>query len=69
MTFDFRELRDTVNFSVESADGWKPLGGAHRLVYRLDHFAGVRIGLFCCSTAEEGGSAGFRRFSYDVDEE
>ena len=69
MTFDFRDLRDTVRFAVETEDGWGELGGAHKLIYRLDHFTGVRVGLFCLSTREAGGSAGFSRFAYAVDGE
>lgn len=69
MSFDFRELRDTVSFALERDGAWIPLGGAHKLVYRLDHFAGVRIGLFCCAGLEPGGSAGFSRFTYATEEE
>ena len=69
MSFDFRDLRDTVRFAVETADGWKDLGSPHKLVYRLDHFTGVRVGLFCASTREAGGSAGFSAFRYAVDGE
>ena len=69
MSFDFRDLRDTVRFAVGTEDGWRDLGRAHKLVYRLDHFTGVRIGLFCASTREPGGSAGFSRFRYTVDGE
>ena len=67
--FDFRELRDTVSFFLEEKGGRIPLGGAHKLVYRLDHFTGVRIGLFCYAVKEAGGSASFRDFTYTVDSE
>ena len=67
--YDFRDLKDTVEFYAETGDGWRPLGPVHKLVYRLDHFAGVRIGLFLMSGKEAGGSAEFTRFSMTVDED
>ena len=67
--YDFRDLKDTVAFCAETGDGWRPLGPVHKLVYRLDHFAGVRIGLFLMSGKEAGGSAEFTRFSMTVDED
>ena len=69
MTFDFRDLRDTVRFFAERDGRWIPLGGEHKLIYRLDHFTGVRIGLFCIAGREAGGSAGFSRFTYTAEEE
>ena len=36
---------------------------------RLDHFAGVRIGLLVTAGKEAGGSAEFTRFSMTVDED
>lgn len=63
--FDFR--RDTVRFFYW-ADGWQPLGEAHQLVYRLDHFMGVRVGLYCYSTRETGGSAVFADFVYQTEQ-
>lgn len=59
--FDFRD--DTVRFFYED-HGWRPMGDAHRLYYRLDHFMGVRAGLFCYSTKQTGGSAVFADFVY-----
>ena len=67
--FDFREGRDTVAFrwrTAESDDVWQPLGGPHILHYRLDHFMGVRVGLFCYATKKTGGEAGFSAFSFSV---
>ena len=69
MTFDFRDLRDTVRFFIGRDGPWIPLGGEHKLVYRLDHFTGVRTGLFCIAGEQAGGSAGFSRFTYAVDGE
>lgn len=63
--FDFET--DTVCFFFLK-DGWKQLGPAHRLYYRLDHFMGVRAGLFCYSTVKPGGSAVFSDFVYEKEQ-
>ena len=65
--FDF--TRDTVQFTVQTAEGLQPIGVPHQLVYRLDHFMGCRVGLFMYSTQEPGGSARFTDFTYHVDAE
>lgn len=59
--FDFTS--DSVRFFYW-AERWQPLGQAHHLEYRLDHFMGVRVGLFCYSTRQSGGSAVFADFVY-----
>ena len=64
--FDFST--DEVSFFYDD-NGWQPLGGAHRLYYRLDHFMGVRAGLFCYSTQRAGGSAVFADYEYTIGEE
>ena len=66
--FDFRELRDQVCFDYWQDDRWVAIGEPHRLVYRLDHFVGCRIGLFCYATRKAGGSAVLADFTYRVDE-
>ncbi|MBQ8554391.1 MAG: family 43 glycosylhydrolase [Clostridia bacterium] len=66
--FDFNT--DTVQFFALSDDkGWVKVGQPHRLVYRLDHFMGCRVGLFMYSTIETGGSAWFTGFTCHVEEE
>ena len=65
---DFDFSTDTVQFFCLE-DEWRPLGGKHQLHYRLDHFMGVRAGLFCYATRRSGGSAVFTDFVYTVDEE
>ena len=62
--FDFDT--DTVRFFFEENGAWRQLGGAHQLKYRLDHFMGVRAGLFCYSTKQSGGSAVFADFGYSL---
>ena len=65
--FDF--TRDLVQMSWLDGGEWRPVGEAHRLVYRLDHFMGCRIGLFVHATQEAGGEACFRDFTMTVEEE
>ncbi len=61
--FDFTGLKDTVCFSVLKNGAWETVGEPHRLLYRLDHFMGVRIGVFCYGTADAaGGKARFVDF-------
>ena len=60
--FDF--AGDTVRFEAMLDGGWQSIGEKHRLVYRLDHFVGCRVGLFYYATARAGGSAVFADFLY-----
>lgn len=60
--FDFDDMKDEVTFFAVQNGEKLQIGEPHKLVYRLDHFMGVRIGLFCYSTKMTGGSALFRDF-------
>ena len=62
--FDFTNLADTAVFSYLCDGQWLTVGTPHHLVYRLDHFMGCRIGLFCYATETVGGSAVFSDFQY-----
>jgi hypothetical protein len=62
--FDFRV--DTVCFDYRSGDAWVAVGKPHKLIYRLDHFMGCRVGLFAYATQAVGGSATFADFTYLV---
>ncbi len=66
---DFDFCADTVRFSHLADGEWRAVKGVHRLVYRLDHFVGCRIGLFLYATADIGGTARFTDFDYHVKEE
>jgi len=66
---DFDFTRDAVQFSALLDGAWTPIGAAHQLVYRLDHFMGCRIGLFVYAAQEPGGTAHFADFTYRVKEE
>ena len=56
---------DTVYFGFMEDGGVRhSIGMPHKLVFKLDHFTGVRFGLFVFSTKEAGGSAEFSDFVY-----
>jgi beta-xylosidase len=61
---DFTDMKDEVTFSCEEGGMFVPLGGVHRLEFRLDHFTGARFGLCVFATKEAGGTAVFREFRY-----
>ena len=58
----FAYMDDKGHFSYGSDGRMTPLGGEVGLVFRLDHFTGVRFGLFAFSTESAGGSAVFSDF-------
>lgn len=62
--FDFS--CDQVQFSYERAGVFVDVGKPHKLVYRLDHFTGCRIGLCAFSSQSTGGDAVFSNFVYQV---
>ena len=66
--YDFTDCKDEVTFFYRDADTpeseWCPLGTAHRMVFKMDHFTGCRVGLFAYATKETGGIAEFGRFRY-----
>ena len=64
--FDFENMTDTAVFSYLQNGQWHTIGKPHHLVYRLDHFVGCRVGLFCYSTRQPGGSAVFSDFVYKL---
>ena len=62
--FDFN--LDAVRFLLLRDGVWQPVGRAHPLKYRLDHFMGCRVGLFAYATEQPSGAAVFADFSYEV---
>ncbi|OAX48447.1 glycoside hydrolase family 43 protein [Paenibacillus sp. AD87] len=63
---NFVNNQDDCTFSYLEGIEWKPLGISHKMIYKLDHFMGCRIGLFLYSTRVTGSSADFSNFKYDV---
>ena len=54
----FADEKDECKFCIDG----NSIGVVHKLKFRLDHFTGVRYGLFIYSTEETGGSAAFSDF-------
>lgn len=63
--FDFEDMKDLVVFHYLESGRWTALGRPHQLEYRLDHFMGCRVGLYCYSTCMTGGEAAFLEFQID----
>ncbi|MCR4792262.1 MAG: family 43 glycosylhydrolase [Lachnospiraceae bacterium] len=56
---------DTAYFGYKEPEGTRhSIGAPQKLVFKLDHFTGARVGLFVFSTKETGGSATFSKFKY-----
>lgn len=65
LEFDFENLKDEVTFwyrSEENGKKWIQIGKALKLKFMLDHFCGVRAGLFVYSLEKAGGTGRFRNF-------
>lgn len=60
----FVNNQDECDFFYLDGSEWRRLGITHKMVYKLDHFMGCRIGLFLYATKEIGGSADFSEFRY-----
>ena len=54
----FADERDECIFFIDG----KRIGEVHKLTFRLDHFTGVRYGLFVYSTKLTGGVASYSDF-------
>ena len=65
MEADFTDMADTVKLSYEKDGAFVPLGEAHKLTFRLDHFTGARFGLAYFATKQAGGTAVFKAFLYE----
>ena len=63
---DFAYMRDVASLYYVEDGVKKPLGPKTGLCFKLDHFTGVRFGLFTFATQETGGNATFRDFRYEV---
>ena len=66
---EFMNMKDEGRFFFMNDGAQETFGPAVQLRFRLDHFTGVRFGLFMFSTKEAGGSAVFSDFVYTVNDE
>ena len=61
---DFAYMRDEGRLYYMDGDERKALGPVSKLQFKLDHFTGVRFGLFVYSTEKPDACAGFADFIY-----
>ena len=60
--------KDTAVFEWKQDGNWQTLAEPFSLYFKLDHFCGVRPGLFCYATKEPGGQAAFSDFTMRKEE-
>ena len=65
---DFTRMKDTAVFEWKQDGNWQTLAEPFSLYFKLDHFCGVRPGLFCYATKEHGGQAAFSDFTMRKEE-
>ena len=65
---DFTRMKDTAVFEWKQDGNWQILAEPFSLYFKLDHFCGVRPGLFCYATKEHGGQAAFSDFKMRKEE-
>lgn len=63
---EFTEMKDVAEFAVSWDGNWQVFGERMKLYFKLDHFCGVRAGLFCYATKKVGGKAKFRHFQHEL---
>lgn len=61
---EFTKMKDVADFEVFMDGSWQPFGERVKLHFKLDHFCGVRAGLFCYATKQLGGMAAFAHFGH-----
>lgn len=64
VTANFQDMKDEAFFFYLDGGKWNRFGIPQKLFFKMDHFCGCRVGLFCYSTASTGGTAGFLDFCY-----
>ncbi|WP_455436153.1 beta-xylosidase family glycoside hydrolase [Hungatella hathewayi] len=64
VTADFQDMKDEAIFFYLDGGKWNRFGIPQKLFFKMDHFCGCRVGLFCYSTAAVGGTAGFSDFIF-----
>lgn len=67
---DFTFRKDTAKlYYYDEKQQLRQLGPEAKLEFKLDHFCGVRFGLFVFSTLQFGGTAKFENFVYETNPE
>lgn len=62
---NFSQMKDVTSFFYQTDGTFKQLGIEHPVAFKMDHFCGCRLGLFCYSTQQIGGFAAFSQFQYE----
>lgn len=65
---DFTRMKDTAVFEWKQDGNWQTFAEPFSLYFKLDHFCGVRPGLFCYATKAQGGQAAFSDFTMRKEE-
>lgn len=63
---EFTKMKDVADFEVLYDGKWQAFGKRMKLYFKLDHFCGVRAGLFCYATKKIGGKAVFCHFQHEL---
>ncbi len=63
---DYRDMRDEVTFSYREGHSFQSIGGGHKVHFRLEHFVGVRFGMYVQSTEVAGGTGRFGKVEMKV---
>ena len=63
---DFAYMKDVARAYFGDGEKRMAIGPVSKLCFKLDHFTGVRFGLFAYSTEKIGGSASFADFVYQT---
>lgn len=66
---EFTKMKDVADFGVYLDGRYQAFGERMKLHFKLDHFCGVRAGLFCYATKQVGGRAIFRHFRHQKEED
>lgn len=70
VTFAYREVCEADDAGKEIAQGsempLRPIGAVHKVHFRLEHFCGVRFGMYVQSTKVTGGTGRFGRVDVKV---
>ena len=63
---DFAYMKDEAQLFYADGEKRTAIGPVSKLRFKLDHFTGVRFGLFLYSTEQAGGRATFSDFIYQT---
>ena len=65
-SFSCADGKDEIRFYYCDGGEWIELGYGKKMQFMLDHFTGLRYGLYYYSTVKCGGYADFSKFIYEI---